>query len=529
MNSEFSTLVAYLRQWNRRRRWTEALLWLPRGVLAGLLLALVVAAAARLRPLLTNEELQVVALALGGLGLLAATVALLLRRRSLLQQARFADHRFELQERASTAVEIAEGRLEAPPALAQQQLADTVSAARGVDARAALPLTVRRPELAALLLVGLLLALTAWLPNPQADILRGQRALAAAIEEQVEEIEALIEEIEENPDLSEEQREDLLEPLESALQELQQEALSQEEAVAVLSEAEAELRDLSASRRNEALLDELQNAGEPLAQNAASQSLGDALQSGNLAQAAQAAAALADNLPALSADEQAALAESLAQAAAALSEVDPELAAQLAQAAQALREGDAGAAQQALREAASTLQHRAQEQAASSQAQAAAGQLGQGRQELAQGGDGQGQGEGQGEGAGQGAGEGAGSGQGQGQGSGDGQGQGAGSGVGGIGGETGHAEELFVPDFVDLSGEPGEEVQLPAECLANPADCGPILNQRPTAFGDEQSRVPYTEVYRDYRDAAYQALDEEPIPLGLKGAVRDYFSGLEPE
>jgi hypothetical protein len=99
--------------------------------------------------------------------------------------------------------------------------------------------------------------------------------------------------------------------------------------------------------------------------------------------------------------------------------------------------------------------------------------------------------------------------------------------TGGTGGETGHSEEVFVPDFADLSGEPGEEIELPAECIADPDACGGLLNERPTAFGDEESRVPYSEVFADYRDAAYQALETEPIPLGMKGYIRDYFSSLE--
>ena len=540
----FQDLTRIIRRIDRRRQLREALLWLPRGILAGLLVAALVAAATRLRPLLDNAQVGYTALALGLLGLVVAAVTLLLQQRTLLQQARFADSHFRLQERASTAVEIAEGDLSAPPALARQQLSDTLRATAGLDVAAALPLKPERRDWFVLLLALTLLTAAVWLPNPQADILKARRAVDQSIAEQAEEIEDLIAEIEANPALTAEQQEALVEPLQSALQELQQGDLTQGEAVATLSEAEADLRDLQASNSNEALQRELQSAAAPLANTAASQSLGQSLQSGNLAQASAAANDLADSLPDLSAEERAALADSLQQAATALEQTDDEIAAALARAAEALQQSDLAAAQEALRDAAGALQQRAQQQAAAQQAAAAAGQLSEGRQEVAQArqqgqgqngsGDAQGQGDGTGEGQGGGQGEGSGQGSGSANGPGQGSGTGAGSGsngegggAGGIGGETGHAEDVYVPEFADLSGEPGEDIELPAECIANPAACGGLLDERPTAFGDEESRVPYNEVYADYRDAAYQALDTEPIPLGLKGYIRDYFSSLE--
>jgi hypothetical protein len=85
-----------------------------------------------------------------------------------------------------------------------------------------------------------------------------------------------------------------------------------------------------------------------------------------------------------------------------------------------------------------------------------------------------------------------------------------------------------VPDLVDLSGTEGVDVELPAECAANPENCGALLNETPTEIGDESSVVPYEQVFGDYRDAANEALSDDYIPLGLKGYIRDYFSSLEP-
>jgi hypothetical protein len=536
----FDELRAHLSRWDRRRRLRDMLLWAPRGVLAGLLITALLATIARLRPLLDNDEVALVGVMLALAGLLAALIAIWLSRRSVMAQARFADAALRLQERASTAVELAQGSLSAPPALSHAQLDDALHKARRVDMRAGLPLVLLGRDWLLLVAAAVLVGAAVILPNPQGELLSAQRALEAEIEEQAEHLQALADEIEQNEALSEEQREELQQPLADALAELEQGDLTREEAVAALSEAEAELRDLQASNDTSALQRTLNEAAQPLSESGAGQQLGSSLQSGNLSAASAQAGALADSLPELTPEEQAALADALSEAAAQLQEIDPELASEMAAAAQALSAGDVAAAQEALRQAAGTLQQRTQQQAAAQQAGSAAGQLAQGRQQVAQAGEpgqreggqpGEG-GAGEGEGAGgEGSGSGSGSGDGGGQGSGSGSsdsGTGVGGGIGGTGGETGRAANVYVPDFADLSDVAGEDVELPAECIANPSACGALLNERPTAFGDESSSVPYQQVFGDYRDAAYEALEEEYIPLGMKGYIRDYFSSLEP-
>lgn len=536
MEQLFLNLQQQLRRWDIRRRVADGLLWVPRGLLGGLLLAAAIAALARLRPLLTNEEVGWVALGTGGVGIVAALLILFLQRRAVLDQARFADAQFALQERTSTAIEIQSGRFTLPADLIERQLNDTMQAVSRVDTRRGLPLRLNRQDWLIILVATVLLSLAVWLPNPQADILQGKRAVAESIEEQIQALEALEEEIIQNPELTEEQKEEILEPIEGAIEQLAAGDLSQEEAVAVLSEAEADLKALEASNSNEALQQALETAGQPLADNPNSQALGQSLQNGDFSAASTAAAQLADTLPSLTPQEQAELAEDLAATAEALAQTDPELAAELNAAAEALQNGDVAAAQQALREASGTLQERAQQQAAAQQAGAAAGQVGEGRQEVAQAGQsgqsgqtgeqgqegqGQEQGEGQGQGQGQGQGDGSGQGQGQGQPGGDGTGQG-GPGPGG-----GHVENIYVPPYEPLTGE-GVDIELPAECVANPAACGGLLSETPSEFGDETSTVPYDQVYGDYRNAANEALSSDYIPLGYKEYIRDYFSSLEP-
>jgi ABC-type multidrug transport system fused ATPase/permease subunit len=533
--TDFQHLTDYLRRWNGRRLLRDGLIWLPRAVLAGLMAAVVVAIVAWQRPLLDAQQLTYVAIGLGLAGLLVGLVGLLGRRHSLVEQASFADRQFGLRERAVTAVELQTHALPAPPDIAAAQLSDTLAAASLVDPARQLPFQLIRRDWLFLLASILLLILAVRLPNPQAAVLQQARAVQETIEQQIEALTALQEEIRQNEALTAEQQEELLEPIQDALQALQSGGLSQEGAVATLSEAEADLRQLAANTSADDLRRRLQEAGQPLADSSAASSLGQSLQNGDLFAAASAAAQLADDLPSLSQSEQEALAAALAETAESLRDVDSQLADQLAAAAEALQNGDIAAAQEALRQASGTLQQRAQEAAASQQAQAAAGQLAESRQEVAQAGQ-PGQSGQSGQTAQQGGqpGQGQGEGQGQGQGQGDGPqslGQSEGGQPGGFGGTSaggGSAESVFVPPFRDLSGEAGIDIELPAECRANPAACGALLSEMPTEFQPMGSTVPYAQVFGDYRNAASEALAGDYIPLGMKGFIRDYFSSLEP-
>lgn len=531
LERDFEGLARQLGQWDRRRRWAEGFLWLPRGLMAGLLTAAMIAAAARFRPILSNDELVIVAVSLGLGGLLASLFLVLFRRRSLTEQAHFADQQFELKERTVTAVEIRSGRTVTIPALAAEQLKDTLVAVANVDTQNELPLRPDRQQLVLLLVTVLLLAAAMLVPNVQSVILAQQRAVDQVIEEQIQALESIEGEIGQNEELNNGLSQSLLEPIQGAREELQAGDLSREEAVAVLSEAEADLRDLRDRLSTESLQEALVAAGQPLSEDPSSRSLGQALQSGELATASSAANQLADNLANMNSADLEALAEDLAEAAQSLEELDSELAAELDQVAQALASGETESAQQALREAAATLQQRAQEQAAAEQAAAAADQLVQGRQELAQAGRPGSQGEQarQGQASAQGQSD-AGPGQGGGQGQGLAQGvqSDEGEGIGGPGPGGGHAENVYVPEAVDLSGDAGVDVQLPAECLGSPDECGALISESSTEFDEEQSLIPYEQVFGDYRNAAYQALDDQYIPLGLKAYVRDYFSSLEP-
>ncbi len=241
----FNMLQASLAAWDVRRRRQELLWRLPLGLAAGLSVALFAALLSRTRPLMARSELVWLALGAALASLVITGLVVLLRRRSLPAQARFADRHFGLRERMTTAVEIQSGRLPVDEAMASRQLSDALAATTTVDVHHLLPLSFRLPDWLPSLVVGLLLTLALLLPNPQEAILREQRALAEVIEQQAEALGELATDLTADETLNDEQREALLRPLEEALATLNEPGLSREEAVAAISQAEAELRALS--------------------------------------------------------------------------------------------------------------------------------------------------------------------------------------------------------------------------------------------------------------------------------------------
>lgn len=559
--ASFQTIEEKLDEWHGRKQTADLLLWLPRGLLAGLLVGVIIAAVARWYPILTNAEVGYAALASAAIGLIATFGYIALQKRTPLQKAQQVDQTYGLQERLTTALELRHGRITAEPHFVQKQLDDAITQAKHINIAERLPLNINTQDWGIILVALLLIGAAVYLPNPQTSPLIQQRAVQEAIEKQISTLEELEQEVLENDALTEEQQEELLETISQAQEALQADDLTAEEGVATLADAEAELRQLAAENDVSQLTEQLQAASSSLAGSQSGQEVGESLGEGNLAEAGQQMSELAEQLPTLTAAEQAELAESLAETSAAVAETDPGLAQQMNEAAEALQNGDTAGAQEALQQASTTLQEAGQQQATAQQAQAAADQLSEGQTAVAQAGqegtdgetsveatndqngnNGEGQGnqgqnsngEGEGEGgegsqqanAGQ---EGQGDGgQGEGpQGGSASQQNGAGT-PGGAGEGGGPAETVFVPEFIDLSGIEGQQVELPTECVVDPTSCGILLEETPTDITDEQAIVPYSEVYGSYRDAAYEALSEDYVPLGLKGYIRDYFSSLEP-
>lgn len=377
-----------VQQWDRRLRVAASVLWGPRGIIAGLVIATGTALVARTRPWLLPDQVILVAVAAVAAGLAAALVLVWAWPRSVRHNARYFDRRFGLKERVSTALELTGGAIAQSGPLGERQLVDAIDHANRVNAAAYLPLRVRRWEIAALLGLAVLLALLLATRNPQAEELESRRQMQSAIDSQAAQLEEAIEQVEANPDLSEAEQEALAEAMREALETLEQPDISQQEAMAALAEAAQQLESLG-----EGMVPEqqaaYQDAASELAGSELTSELAQALDKPDLGQAAEAMDDLAQQLAQsdLSQTEREDLAGRLDQAAEKLENTNPALAEKLREAAEALREGDIEQAQQKLREAAELMREQEQfleNSPMAQQAREAAQQMADSQQEIAQ-------------------------------------------------------------------------------------------------------------------------------------------------
>jgi len=515
------SLRPYLRRWGLRLRVAESLVWGPWGAAAGLGVGLLLAVAARLWPLVSARLLAGLAGLLALAGVAAGLAVAWLRPRPLHRLARILDRRFDLAERLTTAVEIGSGRLRATPMMAGAQLADTLQAAGRVDAGVMLPVRASRPGLIASGAVAAVVALLLWLPNPQEDVLQQRAAVRAAIEEQVEGLEAMREEVARSEGLSETEREMLLQALEEAIADLGSGQMTPEEAVATLSETEqalAPLQDPGAA----GVAAGLERAAGAMADSELTRDIAEALARGDYEEAARALAAYGsiDGEP-LTREEELELARQLVEAAGAVAEGDPVLAERLSQAADAIEGGDVAEAREAIRDAAQRMGDAGQVVQRQEAIERTLAQLQEGRERVGKAGGtepGAGSSSGQGGAADQGgpvAGQQGGEGAGGGQQTRPGHHEDAGTGA--------PYDEVYVPYRFDEGGAGADVGREDAGQDGAPVGDVPV----PVPEGG-QAGVPYQEVYADYAAEAGAALEGSAIPLGLKQYVREYFSSLEP-
>ncbi len=548
MTPSISELEHTLSSWLSWYRFRRMVNWAGRGLTLGLMIAFGFAVVARLKAVLSLEQLIQIAVLASALGAAWGALAAWLWPTSQSAAARYFDLQFGLGERISTALELARRKIVAPEWLARDQLADALDAARAVTPRARLPLRVRRIEWLSLLLAAALVAASLAIPNRQFTVLAQLQAVKQAVAQQVKALEAIRQQVKDDPRLTDAQKEQLTQPLNEAIAQLQTGDLTQQQAVSALTQAQQQLQQLAdpnALAQGQAL----QSAGQQLAQNSASQAVGEALQNSDLNAAAQALGNI--DTSQLSAAQQQQLAQSLSQAASQLQSTNQQLAQQLQSAADALQNGDTQAAQSALSAAANTLSAQASQVTTAQAAASAAGQVANGRQSVAQAGQAQQGAQGQGQGGQQGQngqsqnGQGAGQGQGQGASQGQGEGQGSGAGRGesngstGQGGEAGSTtgpsnngpgdggvrtyEPIYSPYHLGGTGGPDVPLSGTGDPGSEVVGEGP---SRPPTGGAAQ--VPYNEVYDQYYQSAQYAIDSGAVPPGFKPVIKDYFSSLEP-
>ena len=535
----------------------------------------------RLRP----EQLALINAGILGLSFLLNLVNTLLFPRPRQLQARHFDIEFGLRERVSTALELLSGRIQTHPEIEAQQITDALVHARRINAREAIPMDFRPREMALLLILIAALSATILVPLVTGQV-PSLDTPSPAIEAAKEELREIVEAIAKDTDLSDVDRRELLNALEIALERLQEEDISEEEAFAAMSQLSAKLEE-SENELGETI--ELDQA----ALEAAAEALQDFLPPGentgdiaepsdqkdaasSLDELSQGLEALAQDAQQMSQEESEAAAEALQEAAEQLAEINPELAERLREMAEALQEGDSERLQELLDQAQDQLTQEQQQQQQNQNAQAmlqeqserteaSAEEIAQQQSQQQQMGDpeqGQSQASETGEQRGgqpsdQQADDGQQSpnpGNQQGErnrpgesepqsanpdsrsaGSGAGEGEANNRSLSGSGGEDQGA---------DTRNRPTGAGEIRYEAIYNPsgiAGGGSEEIRLRTDAGDQtlaegdfddnplgESRVSYDTVFNDYQNAANRALESDYVPLGLRDVVREYFTSLDP-
>ena len=577
--AELDTFLAGWENQYKRRVLSKAL---PRTMIGALFISLVFGIAAYVRFRWLAGDLALMALVICGVSVLVHLFYVLLFSRPRQVRARYFDIEFGLKERVSTALELLDGRIQTRPEIESAQIADALAQARQVDARDKMTLDFRRREWAALLVL-----LVAVLMMILAPLLVGQDLISAgpspAVEAAQEDVREIIETIATDTDLEEADRETLLNALEIALERLQEEDISDEEAFAAMSQLETQIDDIENALQD--LLDLDQSSLEaaagaledymPLASGQENGNIPESGQEqalGNLDELSQALGQLGQAAQSMSPEEAQAAAEALQQAGQELAQMNPELSERLQDMAAALQSGDSADLQEQLDRAQEQLQQEQQagqetqnaqqmlqeqaeqaEEAADEIArqQAAAPQQGEaaasdrGQQRGGQPSDEQAEAARPGANQGNqpalqnmpGVGEKAASDQDS-----DTAGQGAGEGrpsntsLPGSGGEdqgaqtdnqtTGIGEINYAAIYnpTGIEGGGADEIRLATDASDQTIAEGDF-DDNPLG----ESRVSYDAVFSDYQNAANRALESDYVPLGLRDVVRDYFTSLEPE
>ena len=455
------------------------------------------------------------------------------------------DQELSLKERFSSSIEFS-GYPQSPnPAFdifIPQQREETLQALKSAPKNSAFRLKLYPKHLIATTIISVIVIILTVLPNPMTDIIKQQEAIAAAAEAQAEKIDELREEILQGDLLSEEEKEDLINQLESLAAKLRDNQGDLAEALADLSKVEAELLKQLNPQLNfkQAALNSMSQQLSNLAkENQNDDALNSDFQKNiedilsqlsemdeanlqNLSQSLQKMAALAAQAgePNL-AETLSSLSQSvLSQESEASQENGEKVAAALNQFENKISN------QENIEKILSQLQKSRLALSQSSTASNSGQPSSQGNQNGQNDNPGQGQNPGSGQNPSQGN-PGAGGGTkantlpgftGSGQAN-DPNGQGQGSLIGDL------EDQIYVPwdrlqgdnDPLSISGQDTGQGQMDVKEQNSPL---PGIN----SF----SLIPYTEVYKSYLNTAYDTIENSYIPIGLKEYIMEYFSSLEP-
>lgn len=546
-------LAFHISRFRRRLRLQDGWRFAQRSLWVPAVAALVIQLTGRLFPI---ESLDFWSLLPFPAWLLVLLAWSLFRPLSSMRVARRIDFDLRMHERLSTALS-----LEKTPAstdyvyaqLVQAQRQDALASATRIAPSRSMPLRwLPRPLTAALILILAALALSLS-PNPMDVVLAEQRAVRQEAARQAERLEQLRQQIEQAQELSPQDRQELVRQLEDLAEKLRENRGDLEQSLTDISNLEKQLADRLDPNHavKQANMEALAARLEALtgAQRDPDQTAADA--------AAQALADLAEQLSALSTEQQEALAAELAQMAAqAAQSGDAELAQALAAMAQAVQSGNTQAAEQAAQDAQQAVVQAQAQQAGQRALQQAIDQLQSGRQALAQAAQQAAQeaalaqgrapshntGQNQGQNSGQNPAPGAAQpGASQGKPSGNVSGGGTQANIlppatGGRGNVNPRGDAPNV-----APGKLGSQVYAPWQ---RPAGAGGEISipGQETGQGETQtsqgqsnlpgtsnpSLVPYQQVFNNYLSAANQALQQSYVPAGMSDYIRQYFSQLNP-
>ena len=574
-------LELILDRWEQRYEWRLLSRTVPRSLIAALLISLVIGAVGYFRFRLAAEQLALIAAGLCAVGGILNVAYTLVFPRSLAEKARYFDIEFGLRERVSTAFELMHGRIATHPEIEARQIADALVHARAIDPAARITLDFRPRELGFLLVLSLLtfgmillpaVAGEGFLPDPP----------SAAVEAAKEDLREIIETVAKDTDLADVDRQDLLEALEIALERLEEEDISEEEAFAAMSQLQAELEALENKLEDaieldqsttEAALEALEDFIAPAeTEGDSAESAGETDAASNLDELLSGLEQMPQDAAQMSAEEAQAAAEALRQAAEYMEDTSEALAEQMEMLAEALENADLERMQEQLDELREQIEQdqagQAGEQNARMMLQEQADMAEAAAQEIAQQQSEAGQQPGepeQGEAGAQPGGEpgdqeGQDGRQAEGDGNqpadrnrpGEGERQGRSQDPRSAGGGAGDG----APSNISLPGSAGEDQG--AETNNNPSGQGEIEYEAiysPSGIGVDgeaeirlrtdpgdttvaegefddnpvgESRVSYDTVFSQYQNAANRALESDYVPLGLRDVVRIYFTSLEP-
>ena len=509
-------------------RLQRALTWAVRGLAVALGLSLLVGGFGLFQAKLLKQEFMTLVISFAALLPVLFGVTAYFWKIQTIKAARYFDRAFHLEERVSTALELqAENH---SVEIIQKQLDDAISASRKIKPSRDLPLHFKKVD-GILALVFALLIGVLWFRGETLFVAASQqRAVEEAIAAQQTQIEEIIKEINANEFLTDEQKQALAEPLNEALSGLKENP-SVEGAVSTLVSTSEKLQAMSSQQAGQTM-QALKETGSSLASQEGTplESIGKNLASGNFANAASDLANM--DLSKMNSAEWQQLAEQLEAMASTLASTNPQLAQQLTNAAQALRRGDIASAQQSLASAATQLIQASQQINASQMASQAAGHMQQGAGQVLAAGGGNQAAQGNASVPGQ-------SNQQSGQNNG---GSGSGSGSGdapqsnqpgteagsspipqnngaGDGGESTY-EQIYAPSLI--GGTSSETLGLPTS-----GEDGDVVGTSPTTATDGESLVPYTNVFSQYEQFYYQAIENGEVPAQFMDVIRNYFDSLK--